>query len=547
MQFFGIEEPPEIKVFETLRHHVGETGGAFEESRIDRMNFEEIEADLSNQFALVKIAEQNYAVALTYLREIIETPKLVPVPGAHASLVGLSNLRGNILSVMDPAVVLRGGISVKDHNTRVLVCQSEYLIGISVSQLQSISHVSADDIEEFESTDCEGEDGLIERILRFDNELYMILEIPRLLERGFGSKKEIESNLAVAPKKSSQISPRPISNAYDDEDQLYLGFRISGEEFAIPVTNVQEIIQKPENKVKPPIANPLIPEILHHRDRILNLVDLKYFLELSGCSGKNSKEIVIVQADDNHHYMGLMTDKVTEVISLSEKKMEPLPSLIKGADTKTGIASVCQHPIRDQTLSIVSIDDLASIIKSSPVAAEDSTSEISKDKAVKSDTKEEAESISFEKLVVVFRLGSEEYGIPIGSVQEIISHTGHVTKIPNAASWLEGVINFRGAVLPMINTRLRFHIAGQEVTERIQVVVVNFEHTRCGFIVDEIKEVFSYTEDKVIDAPTFSENTISIVSKVINIEECNRIILLLDPGELMDAAHDREHSIDTAA
>lgn len=105
-----------------------------------------------------------------------------------------------------------------------------------------------------------------------------------------------------------------------------------------------------------------------------------------------------------------------------------------------------------------------------------------------------------ERQLVVFKLDKEEYGVEIMQVQEISPYQKS-TKVPNAPSFVDGIINLRGEVIPIVNLKRRFNIPETEVTEMTRLIVVNNGNRRTGFVVDDASEVLTIPEEDIEDAP----------------------------------------------
>lgn len=90
--------------------------------------------------------------------------------------------------------------------------------------------------------------------------------------------------------------------------------------------------------------------------------------------------------------------------------------------------------------------------------------------------------------LVSFQLGPEEYAIDILGVQEIIRMV-EITPVPNAPHYVEGVVNLRGKVIPIINLRMRLGLSSTEHMKDTRIVVVDVGHVLLGFIVDSVEEV----------------------------------------------------------
>ena len=101
---------------------------------------------------------------------------------------------------------------------------------------------------------------------------------------------------------------------------------------------------------------------------------------------------------------------------------------------------------------------------------------------------------------LTFHLNGEDYGIEIRFVTEIIG-IQNITKVPDMPSFLKGVINLRGKVIPVMDVRLRFGMPEQEYGERTCIIVVNIDETAIGLVVDKVQEVVDIPENLVEPAP----------------------------------------------
>ena len=108
-------------------------------------------------------------------------------------------------------------------------------------------------------------------------------------------------------------------------------------------------------------------------------------------------------------------------------------------------------------------------------------------------TKDSAESIKAagggELLqLVTFNLGNEEYAVPILKVQEI-NRMKEITRVPNSPAYVEGVINLRGKVIPVVNVRNKFGLAPKENNEQTRIMIMDIQGITMGLVVDSVSEV----------------------------------------------------------
>ena len=107
---------------------------------------------------------------------------------------------------------------------------------------------------------------------------------------------------------------------------------------------------------------------------------------------------------------------------------------------------------------------------------------------------------------LTFKLGDESYGVAVLKIREII-RMQKITLVPQMPSYVKGVINLRGKVIPVIDMRLKFNVGSDAVTERTCIVVVQIEKrensitTSVGLVVDAVEEVMNITEEEVEETP----------------------------------------------
>lgn len=107
---------------------------------------------------------------------------------------------------------------------------------------------------------------------------------------------------------------------------------------------------------------------------------------------------------------------------------------------------------------------------------------------------------------LTFKLGSEEFGLEILKVQEIIQMQA-ITRVPRTPEFVRGVINLRGKVIPVVDLRLKFGMEHLEDTEKTCIVVVQIRNASgvvvMGTIIDEVREVLDIPEASIEDTPSF--------------------------------------------
>ena len=132
--------------------------------------------------------------------------------------------------------------------------------------------------------------------------------------------------------------------------------------------------------------------------------------------------------------------------------------------------------------------------------------------------------------LVSFRLGGEEYGLEILKVQEII-RMQNMTRVPNPPSFIEGVINLRGRVIPVVGLRRRFGLDTREKDKDTRIIVIEVKGEVLGFEVDSVSEVLRIPAGTVEPPPRLSKGKNEYISGVAKLQ--NRLLLFLDVSRLM--------------
>ncbi|MDE5831480.1 MAG: chemotaxis protein CheW [Desulfovibrio sp.] len=133
--------------------------------------------------------------------------------------------------------------------------------------------------------------------------------------------------------------------------------------------------------------------------------------------------------------------------------------------------------------------------------------------------------------LVTFRIGEEEFGVDILAVQEII-RLMQITMVPRAPEFIEGVINLRGKVIPVINMRRRFNKAQVEPDNSTRIVVMELDQKIVGFLVDGVSEVLRIPESTVEDPPPVVAGIGSEYIRGIGKLD-NRLLILLNLNQLL--------------
>jgi len=141
-----------------------------------------------------------------------------------------------------------------------------------------------------------------------------------------------------------------------------------------------------------------------------------------------------------------------------------------------------------------------------------------------------------EQEYLTFILNDEEFGVDILCVQEIRVWSS-VTELPNKPSYIKGVINLRGVIIPIIDLRQRFGKAPLDYNEQTVTIILRNQDTEnpmvVGIVVDAVSEVYKFENKSIRKAPAFGSQIESCFLKgLVSIED--KLIILLDSNSLLD-------------
>lgn len=134
---------------------------------------------------------------------------------------------------------------------------------------------------------------------------------------------------------------------------------------------------------------------------------------------------------------------------------------------------------------------------------------------------------------LVFTLGEEEYGIDILKVQEIRGYdAATVTRIANVPSFIKGVTNLRGIIVPIVDLRIKFNLGKVEYNEQTVVIILNLDRRVVGIVVDGVSDVLMLNSTQIRPAPEFGATlSTEYLTGLGTIDD--RMLILVDIEKMM--------------
>jgi purine-binding chemotaxis protein CheW len=479
-------------------------------------------ASAEKPFAVFRCAGSSFAFRLDDIREILRLPRLVHMPLGPKSLLGLANLRGTVLPVVSLAGLLGRPSPAPDDASRVIVIGQGSPVGFVVDRIDNLMSFAQERIEIGGAGAGFVDAGFLDGVVKGaeGGDTIKILNPERLLKHEFASI----GVSGTREKTTLQISAASSPAAVQSQSRIsFISFELQRQEYGVPLERVQEVIQLPAHISEVPRADTAVLGVVTLRDRLLPLVSLRALLGLPAVSepGQRGKVLVLAMGRGS---VGFVADSTNEILHVDPNAIDPAPALLTRGEGDAEITSICRLDYGKRLVALLSPDRLfRSDLMSRVVSVEGATADIPGDG-----------TIMAEEQFVIFKLGAQEYGLPIEAVQEIARPPDHVTKLPKAPSFVDGVMNLRGRVVPIVDLRRRFDVAVAEHGGAQRILVLALGGGQSGFMVDGVSEVLKVPSSAIRPAPDLSPEQMRLIKRVANLDWQERMILLVDSAQLLD-------------
>jgi purine-binding chemotaxis protein CheW len=287
------------------------------------------EDDDQQEYVTFEMQGERYALEMDRVQEIIRMPELVRVPLGPPALEGLANLRGRVL----PVVSLRRccGLATTEHDeaTRVVVVEARgAVLGLVVDRVAAVVAVEPGDIEAASSVQSTVRSELLSAVIRrSDPPMTSVLDVQHLVASEFAALSRRSPAQASAGAWTATVE----QGEEDSSDTLELvSFAVDGQEYALPIDRVQEIVQVPERITPVPNAPERVLGVMDLRGGLLPVVSLRsvFAMGVPPLEPHNRIVVITVERDGRESLVGVVMDTVREVLRVPLELVGPLPHVV---------------------------------------------------------------------------------------------------------------------------------------------------------------------------------------------------------------------------
>ncbi|RZK00225.1 MAG: chemotaxis protein CheW [Novosphingobium sp.] len=437
-----------------------------------------------------RIDGQTFALKTDLVREVATMPKITRVPQAPESILGLANLRGSVITVLSVARLLHRPQGIP---TRIIVVDAGERLGLAVDDTRQI--VAAD-----QSSDA------------------IEIDIEKLLGQAMPARTERSARGGGGGRASRDETPDEI------ETIALVAFAIGDQDFAMPLGAVEEVLRMPAEIAVMPDADEVVIGSAAVRGELLPLLSLRALLALPAQSQETRARLLVVRI--GVHRVGLLVDEMRSILRVPETMIDAVPQVLSRGQAEARIQAICRMEGGERLVSVLAADALL---------RDDITARLlnggSAEQGIMARNEVEADSEQF----LIFRIGEEEFGLPISAVEEVALLPAKLTPVPKSPAFVLGVMNLRGQVIPVIDQAQRFGAATSKAGRR-RVIIARVGELQAGFIVDAVSEVVRVPASALRPAPEFGNEETRVFEQVANLADEQRLILIVDPRELLDRA-----------
>lgn len=499
---------------------------------------------VTGRFVTVHAAGLRLAVPMAEIAEIVRPSELVPVPLAPASLLGLARRRGVALPVIGLARLL--GLPGADDARAARLVIVRHLgqpVALAVDGLAGTIDAPPGRVTPVATAGNGGvnvgggPDGdatavdpalLLGMLQPGDGtEAVPVLDTAAAIERDFRELGRAAPVAAVTGPATTTNTPADTAAPAAGSDlRRLVCFEVAGQEFALPVERVREVVPLAGSVTRVPRAKPHLLGVATLRGGLLPLVGLRELFALDGGAAQQRPRVVVVRAGHGAAPVGVVVDAVREILRVESGLIGAVPPLLArdtAFEDMDGIARL------DGGRRLVSVLSAERLFRHGAVLAGDGAAE---EDAMTDRGARPKEGATETHLVV--RMAGAEYALSIGTVQEVLRPPASLTPLPGAPDFVDGIMTVRGAVLPVVSPRRLLRLSGGAAGDRPRIVTVALGESRIGLRVDGVAGILGIPAAAIEPAPVLSSAQARLIGRVAALDGRQRTVLLLDTAQLLD-------------
>lgn len=470
------------------------------------------------ELVVFQVDEEEFAFRITNINEIIRIPSIIKIPNVPQYITGLCSVSGNLLPIIDSRKMFGMPERELNENSRIIVVDIDgKKAGLISDRVSEVITVDETTVKEPPSGIKGVDGGVVNGILILNDgkRVVILLDAGKIIHAG---------NLdSAGNKQGSSVKNSVASENIEDEEEQIVIFRIGTGEYAFHVHDVKEIIRLPDMMKVPDTASH-IDGVFSLRNQLLAAVNPGKLFGMNCKQPDENSRVVII--DNGSFSYGVLVDKVSHIARARKNLFKESGQNADNSDTRyiKGFFNL------DNGKRLVMMLEPQKLISLEDVKAISGVVHRKMTKGKSSDDGDADNNVEY----VVFTLGSEEYGIEIKNVREI-KRIDAITRFPGAPSFIAGMVDIRGLVIPVLNLGKLLSVDDSDTYHASRLLVIEAGDKRTGILVASVSEILRITTDYLEDAPeTLKGNDQErYIDKIAKLNNGNRMVLILNLAALL--------------
>ncbi len=441
----------------------------------------------SGQLVTFTLDSVEFGLDIDRVQEITPRAGITPVPGAPSFVLGVVNLRGIIIPVLDSRLRFHLAPVEPTPKTRIIILDlAGQPTGLQVDSVAEVVRLEDFTLRETPPLVAGVRSDYLAGMVTVGSRLITLINLDKILDSSEFSQRELLLEGSAGSPAFGGAAADSLQDQVDNEIP-YVTFAMGQESFGINLQLVEEIIERPP-VTKVPDAPDYVMGVICLRDQVLPLLDFIQLLPVEDDGTVVHREMVILLSFGEAR-VGIAVDAIQEIIRVRDEDVLPPPQTLSEAEASKFEGVVVRS---DRMVSLLKVLDVIGGADQEKIAAMGT--------ALTERLAHEVVVENFDLPLVVFRLGDESYSLHLQEVREIIM-AGLVTPVPRAPSFIDGVLNLRGEVMPVIDLRDRFGLPRQERTSLSRIIITPIGGVFTGLVVDSVEEVKNVDQRRLEEPP----------------------------------------------
>jgi purine-binding chemotaxis protein CheW len=477
----------------------------------------------SGQLVTFSLDGVEFGLDIDRVQEITPRTDITPVPGAPSFLLGVINLRGQIIPVLDSRQRFHLQPAEQTPKTRIIIIDlAGEPTGLQVDAVAEVVKLDDYSLKATPPLVAGVRSEYLAGMVTAGSRLITLIDLNKILDSSEFTHRELLTHDNQLQRGFAGQAQAALEEATDERP--FVTFSLGTESFGVALEHIDEIVDVPQ-VTKVPDAPDYVLGVICVRDQVLPLLDFTRLLRVDGAVRDAVRGMVILLSFGTTR-LGMVVDGIQEVMRIKDEEILPAPQTL--SDQERGhLDGIVVRPGR-----------MVSLLRVMEILDREDHQKLASMSNALAPAQETEKAGNFDLPLVVFRLGEESFGLHLEEVREIIM-VGQITPVPRAPAFVDGVLNLRGEVMPVLDLRTRFGLERKPKTSVSRVLISPIAGVFTGLVVDSVQEVRTVDQRRLEDPPQVtSAGANAYITKVARTEK--GMIFLLNLQRLLTDVEARQ-------